>query len=590
MSPKQPSSTADHGSSTSSENVEDKTRNDARDDSGNDQWWRGGVIYQIYPRSFRDRNGDGIGDLPGITEKLEYIARLGVDAVWISPFFKSPMKDFGYDVSDYRDVDPIFGTLADFDALVARADELGLRVLIDQVLSHSSDQHAWFRDSRSARDSEKSQWYVWADPKPDGTPPNNWLAYFGGSAWEWDSRREQYYFHQFLASQPDLNFHDPEVTAQLLDDVEFWLKRGVSGFRLDTVNFFTHDPELRDNPGRDPRDPPRFDVAPNNPYAYQTHLHDKNRPENVAFLKRLRELLDRYPGSTTVGEIGSEDAPRVMAEYTSGSDKLHMAYAFELLTPHFTAGHIREVIETMDAAIGDGWVCWSLSNHDVARVLTRWGGPDASPGMAKVLLAMLLSLRGSVCLYQGEELGLPEAEVPYDRLQDPYGVRFWPEIKGRDGCRTPMPWTDAPGAGFSSARETAGGGVEPWLPIPDTHRELSVARQEADPTSVLATCRKLLSWRREIAALRLGSIAVLDVPEPALAWVREHDGDRVLAVFNLAAEPASLPNSVIRSGGFELAGSEPLTGHGFDLAEVSDSSLELSGYGVYFCRERRASS
>ncbi len=291
----------------------------------NNEWWRGGVIYQIYPRSYQDSNGDGVGDLPGITARLEHVAQLGADGIWLSPFFKSPMKDFGYDVSDYRDVDPMFGTLDDFRALVARAHELGLKVMIDQVLSHTSDQHPWFKESRSSRDNPKADWYVWADAKDDGNPPNNWLSIFGGSSWQWDTGRLQYYMHNFLSSQPDLNFHHPDVQQALLDDVRFWLELGVDGYRLDTANFYFHDRELRSNPGRgQPRaDDPAVDAV--NPYGWQRHLYDKSQPENLEFLRRLRALLDEYPHTTMVGEIGDDDGLGRMAEYTSGGDKLHMA-------------------------------------------------------------------------------------------------------------------------------------------------------------------------------------------------------------------------------------------------------------------------
>ena len=305
----------------------------------NNGWWRGGVIYQIYPRSYQDSNGDGIGDLPGITQRLDHIAALGADGIWLSPFFKSPMKDFGYDVSDYCDVDPMFGTLNDFKALVARAHALGLKVMIDQVLSHCSDQHPWFVESRASRDNPKADWFVWADAKADGTPPNNWLSIFGGSAWQWDTRRCQYYLHNFLTSQPDLNFHNPAVQDALLDTVKFWLDLGVDGYRLDTANFYFHDAQLRDNPGEGAPDPSKPDPAvnPYNPYAWQRHLYDKSRPENLPFLQRLRALLDQYPDTTMVGEIGDDDGLARVAEYTAGGDKLHMAYCFDLLGPHHDA-------------------------------------------------------------------------------------------------------------------------------------------------------------------------------------------------------------------------------------------------------------
>lgn len=534
-------------------------------------WWRGAIIYQVYPRSFLDTNGDGVGDLAGITARLEYIASLGVDAVWISPFLASPMKDFGYDVSDYRRVDPLFGDNGDFDELLAKAHSLGLAVLMDQVLSHTSDQHPWFQDSRRSRDSDKADWYVWADPRPDGTPPNNWLSLFGGSAWQWEPQRRQYYLHNFLASQPDLNFHNPEVRAQLLDDVRFWLDKGVDGFRLDTVNFYTHDPLLRDNPPMEERGERADGVPWSNPYAYQRHLYDKTQPENLDFIRELRALLDQYPGRTTIGEIGADDSLAVMAEYTQGGDKLHMAYTFDLMNERFSAAHVREVIERSVRALGDGWPCWSVGNHDIKRVLSRWGGDDPPASLAKVVLAMLTSLRGSVCIYQGEELGLLEAEVPRERLRDPYGIEFWPVFKGRDGCRTPMPWTpEPPHGGFSPC--------EPWLPVPDHHRERAVSVQESDVDSVLHAYRSFLRFRAGLPALRTGDIHFLDTPEPVLAFIKENGEERVLAVFNLGAEPASttLPRPVLEQIGAAL------DDHGIARGQVRGEMLDLPGHGVYF--------
>jgi alpha-glucosidase len=539
-------------------------------------WWRGGTIYQIYPRSFSDHSGDGIGDLPGIISRLDYIARLGVEAIWLSPFFRSPMKDFGYDVSDYRDVDPMFGTLDDFDRLVEEAHARGIAVLIDQVLSHSSDQHPWFEESRSSRDNARADWYVWADPKPDGAPPNNWMSVFGGVAWEWEPRRQQYYLHNFLVSQPDLNFHNPAVRRQLLDEVTFWLERGVDGFRLDTVNFYFHDRELRDNPPRS-RVASAGDVMPSiYPYAYQRHVYDRNRPESLVFLRELRALLDRYPGSTTVGEIGGDDPLPLMAEYTAGGDKLHMAYTFSLLTEKCSVGHIRHVIADIEGQIGDGWPCWSMGNHDTPRVMSRWGrqlGSEHSAELARVLVALLGSLRGSVCIYQGEELGLTEVAVPRDKLQDPFGIALWPAYPGRDGCRTAMPWTQGGEyAGFSTH--------EPWLavPIPGAHRERAVDVQEAAPGSVLHAYQRFLAWRRDQPALRLGAIELVDAPasgpDDVLVFFRVHEGERIVAAFNLSPEP----RTVAIPGG----PGTPLTGHGFAAARLEKAGIELPGFGAYF--------
>lgn len=393
-------------------------------------WWREAIIYQVYPRSFLDTNGDGVGDLPGITAKLDYIAGLGVDIVWISPFFKSPMKDFGYDVSDYCDVDPLFGTLADFDQLVAKAHDLGLKIMIDQVLSHTAEEHPWFAESRKNRDNPKADWYVWSDPRPDGNPPNNWLSVFGGSSWQWDSRRKQYFLHNFLASQPDMNFHHPEVQQAHLDNLRFWLERGVDGFRMDACNFHFHDRELRSNPPALTRD--TATVTDVNPYGMQSHVHDKTQPENIDYLKRIRTLLNEYD-AIAIGEVGADDALAVMADYTADGDKLHLAYSFNLLTSEFSAAHIRNEVEQFESRVRGGWASWSVGNHDVMRVMSRWGGDKPTPALAKVVLAMQLSLKGTPCLYQGDELALTEADVPFELLQDPYGITFWPEFKGRDG-------------------------------------------------------------------------------------------------------------------------------------------------------------
>ncbi|MCR5867405.1 alpha-glucosidase [Aquincola sp. J276] len=519
-------------------------------------WWRGGVIYQVYPRSFADHDGDGVGDLPGIIDRLSYIADLGVDAIWISPFFRSPMKDFGYDISDYRDVDPMFGTLADFDRLVEQAHALGLKVVIDQVLSHTSDESAWFRESRASRHNDKADWYVWADPRPDGTPPNNWLSVFGGSAWQWEARRRQYYLHNFLISQPDLNFHCEAVQRQLLDDVRFWLDRGVDGFRFDACNFHFHDRQLRDNPPAEVRD--TKSVQASNPYGMQRHLHDKTQPENLDFLRKLRALLDEY-GAASLGEVGCDNTLATMAAYTSGGDKLHMAYGFNLLTTDSSAGYIRGQVDELEQALTDGWPCWSVGNHDVMRVRSRWGGPDAPPHYNKLAMAVLLSLRGSACWYQGDELGLPEADVAYERLRDPYGLAFWPEFKGRDGCRTPMPWVHSlPDAGFSRVPAHA-----PWLPVPAEHSALAVDLNNDDPDSVLNFSRRFLAWRRQQPALLDGEMRFLPAPEPVLAIERRStDGSqRVLAVFNLGREPVQLALAEAPAG-------RALTGHGFGPAQT----------------------
>jgi alpha-glucosidase len=534
-------------------------------------WWRGAVIYQIYPRSYQDSNGDGIGDLRGIIDRLPHIASLGADAVWISPFFKSPMKDFGYDISDYLDIDPMFGTLADFDAMIAEAHRLGLKVMIDGVISHTSDLHAWFKESRTSRDNPRADWYVWADAKPDGSPPNNWLSIFGGSAWQWDTRRMQYYLHNFLAEQPDLNFHNRDVQDALLDVTRFWLDRGVDGFRLDTINFYFHSAGLEDNPALPPEQRNDQTAPAVNPYNFQDHIYDKSRPENLEFLARFRAVLDEYPAAAAVGEVGdSQRGLEVVASYTAGGDKVQMCYAFDFLAPEkISAAKVRTVLEDFGKAASDGWSCWAFSNHDVVRHASRWGMGEADrTAYLKVISALLMSLRGSVCIYQGEELGLTEASLAFEDLQDPYGIRFWPEFKGRDGCRTPMVWNkDAANGGFSTAK--------PWLPVPADHLAQAVDTQEGDAASLLEHYRRFLAFRRSHPALAKGEIAFLKAEDDVVAFTRREGNEEVVCVFNLGSAPAN-----IDLGG---RGLQPLPGHGLD-GNANAGAVRLGGYGAWFGR------
>jgi alpha-glucosidase len=491
---------------------------------GSPPWWRGAVIYQIYPRSFYDSNGDGIGDLAGITGKLDYVASLGVDAIWLSPFFASPMKDFGYDISDYKAVDPIFGTLEDFDRLIARAHDLDLRVVIDQVYAHTSDAHPWFRQSRASRQNDKNDWYVWADPQPDGTPPNNWLSVFYGPSWTWDARRGQYYMHNFLPSQPNLNVHNSLVQDALFDVARFWLQRGVDGFRLDAINFAMHDPELTDNP-------PVVDVSTPRirPFDFQRHLHNQSQPELVPFLERLSQVVRGFGADRfTVAEVGGEQALAEMKLFTAGSERLNTSYGFDFLSASLlSTALIRDTISEWTGANGEGWPSWAFSNHDVPRVVTRWGDGRTNDDWARLFLALLMSLRGNVFLYQGEELGLPQAHIPFANLRDPEAIANWPLTQGRDGARTPMPWSESlPHAGFSSA--------DPWLPIPDEHARQAVAKQNSDANSVLMITRELIELRRSITALRTGTFRVIDLPPPLLGFERKDTQGSVRCFFNLS--------------------------------------------------------
>ncbi|HZV84048.1 MAG TPA: alpha-amylase family glycosyl hydrolase [Brevundimonas sp.] len=490
------------------------------------EWWRGGVIYQVYPRSFLDTNGDGVGDLPGVTARLDHIASLGVDGVWLSPFFTSPMKDFGYDVADYCDVDPVFGTLSDFDALVARAHALGLKIIIDLVFAHTSDQHAWFAESRRSRTGEMADWYVWADARPDGSPPSNWQSVFAGPAWTWDARRGQYYMHNFLPEQPQLNLHRPEVQDALLEVVRFWLERGVDGFRLDAINFAMHDPALTDNPALPPGG------KRTRPFDFQDKLYNQSHPAIVDFLARLRLLTDSHGGAFTVAEVVGERAEAEMKAFTAGDHRLNSAYGFlYLYAPALRAALVREGAAAWDGREGQGWPSWTFSNHDAPRAASRWAEGRDPRAFAEVALLLLMTLRGNAFIYQGEELALPQANVPFERLVDPEAIANWPLTLGRDGARTPMPWrADRPFAGFSTA--------EPWLPVDPRHVALSVERQEQDTASMLHATRRLVALRKSHPALMRGEMRLLDSLGEVLCFERVLDSSRLLCAFNLGHDPA----------------------------------------------------
>jgi alpha-glucosidase len=533
------------------------------------EWWRGAIIYQIYPRSFFDANGDGTGDIPGINAKLDYIQALGVDAIWISPFYKSPMRDFGYDVADYRTVDPIFGTNADFGVLIAGAHERGIKIIIDLVLPHTSDEHPWFKESRQSRDNPKADWYVWADPKPDGTPPNNWLSVFGGSAWQWDSRRQQYYLHHFLRSQPNLNWYHRPVVDAMFAEARFWLEAGVDGFRLDAITSLVHDHDLRDNPARPVGSRPLLFADSNNPFSWQESIYTRDQPRTLELLAELRTLVDQYDDRYLIGEIADVDMITVSAKYTRTGKHLHSCYNFELMQLVFSCAFLRGVIAKTESVLGEGWTTWAMSNHDNIRVVSRFGrlGQLSGDGhsLAKLLLGVLLSLRGGACIYQGEELGLPQAEVPFEDLQDPYGIEFWPDFKGRDGCRTPMPWTsNLPNAGFSNTK--------PWLPVPAEHQALSVDRQEKDPTSALQFADQFLHWRKQHPALLRGTLELVTSTDPVLAFERVWEEDRILCVFNLSNKEASVTVAESWQG---------LEGHGFQ-AKRAGTNLWLPAFGAGF--------
>lgn len=504
-----------------------------------DSWWKCGVIYQIYPRSFQDSNGNGIGDICGIKQRLDYLQALGVTAIWVSPFFKSPMKDFGYDVEDHRAVDPLFGTIEHFDALIEQAHQRGIRVMIDLVLSHTADTHPWFESARAGQGNEWEECFVWADPKENGDPPNNWLSIFGGSSWTFEPRRGQYYLHNFLSSQPDLNFHCPTVQKEALGIARWWLERGVDGFRLDTVNFYFHDRKLRDNPRA--LQPDEQVVSADNPYSRQDHLYDKNRPQVGDFLTELGTLLAEYPGAIALGEVGatSERALELMQQYQQPG-RLKLSYTFDLLSPQFSAEHFRSIL-AHDAKVGDDvWRCLAFSNHDVRRTATRLNlSGSNTESIASIAMALLLSLRGTPCIYQGEELGLTEADIGFDQLVDPYGKAFWPTFKGRDGCRTPMPWNhELPHAGFTKADQT------PWLPIPDEHLKRAADLQTGPAAtgvsrSLFHQTRSLIALHRTRRGFHSDRLQVLESPDDLLVFERGEGDHRVLCVFNLSDSPVA---------------------------------------------------
>lgn len=484
-------------------------------------WWRGATIYQIYPRSFADSNGDGIGDLPGITTHLDHVASLGVDAIWLSPFFTSPMRDFGYDVADYCDVDPIFGTLADFDALVARAHVLGLKVIIDQVYSHTSDDHGWFSESRADRTNRHADWYVWADAKPDGSPPNNWQSVFGGPAWTWDARRGQYYMHNFLASQPQLNCHNPAVQDALIAVARFWLDRGVDGFRVDAINFSMHDPALTDNP-------PAADGTGKRtrPFDFQQHVHNQSHPGIPVFLERLRAMFDGYGAVFSVAEVGGADPEAEMKAFTADDRRLSSAYGFnylyaDALTPALVADTVRE----WPGADGEGWPSWAFENHDAPRAISRWAAGRDRDAFARFKMLLLLCLRGNAFIYQGEELGLTQVDIPFEDLKDPEAIANWPLTLSRDGARTPMPWiADAAHAGFSTQR--------PWLPLGPDHHDLAVDRQNGDNGSLLNFTRGALALRQANPALAHGDMAITVCRPDLLVFERSTPAQQLLCLFN----------------------------------------------------------
>jgi alpha-glucosidase len=484
-------------------------------------WWQRGVIYEIYPRSFMDQSGDGVGDLAGIASRLDYLAWIGVDAIWIAPVFPSPMADFGYDVADYTGIDPLFGTLADFDALVAEAHARGLKVILDFVPNHTSDWHPWFLDSRAARDNPKRDWYIWRDPAPDGGPPNNWLSVFGGSAWQLDEATGQYYYHAFLKEQPDLNWRNRQVREAMYDVLRFWLERGVDGFRVDVIWHLIKDAELRDNPPN-----PDFQVG-DHPHSELLAIHSTDQPEVHEVVAEMRKVVDEYDDRVLIGEIYLP-AERLVRYYGESLEGAHLPFNFQLILAPWDARHIDELIREYEALLPEGaWPNWVLGNHDKPRVATRIGLPQA-----RVAAMLLLTLRGTPTLYYGDELGMEDVPIPPELQRDPSEFTAGKPGFGRDGARTPMQWDAGENAGFSEA--------EPWLPVADNYAVVNVAAERRDPHSFLSLYRRLLQLRREHRALTVGDYEPLTAEGDLLAYRRRLGDEQLLVALNLGSDPQLL--------------------------------------------------
>ncbi len=503
--------------------------------SSTHEWWQRGVIYQIYPRSFQDSNGDGVGDLQGIRSRLDYLEWLGIDAIWISPIYPSPMADFGYDVSNYVDIDPLFGTLAEFDELLADVHRRGLKLILDFVPNHTSDQHPWFLESRSSRDNPKRDWYIWKDPAPDGGPPNNWLSNFGGSAWTYDEHTGQYYYHAFLKEQPDLNWRNPEVQEAMMDVLRFWLDRGVDGFRVDVIWHIVKDEEFRDNP-------PNTEYAPGQPPHHQVlATYSTDRPEIHDIIARMRSLVDEYDDRMIVGEIYLP-VERLVTYYGAHGSGVHLPFNFQLINLPWDARTIERAVDNYEAALPPyGWPNWVLGNHDQPRIATRVG-----PAQARVAAMMLLTLRGTPTLYYGDEIGMRNVPIPPDMVQDPYEKNNPGLGLGRDPERTPMQWSAEPNAGFTTGK--------PWLPVSEDYPNVNVEKLRDDPHSILTLYRRLLALRRAEPALSVGSYRSVPAEGDIFAYLRMRKDQQFLIVLNMGPHPREFaPEAPIVHGQIALS-------------------------------------
>ena len=524
-------------------------------------WWQRATIYQIYPRSFKDSNGDGIGDLKGILEKLDYLVELGIQAIWLSPFYPSPMADFGYDVADYCNVDPLFGDLAAFDALLMAAHKRNLKLIIDWVPNHTSDQHPWFIEARSSRNASKRDWYIWRDPRPDGSAPNNWGSFFGGPAWTLDPTTGQYYLHQFVKEQPELNWRNPELRAAMLDTLRFWLKRGVDGFRMDVIGLIVKDEQLRDNPP-DPNASPNLPA--NDLSGRQIHVYTEDQPEVHEIIRAIRKVLDEYDDRCGIGELFGE-LPRWLRYYGETGDELQLPFNFRLIYQPWQPAAIRRSVDEMEAALpGFAWPNYVLGNHDQPRLASRLGGQ----AQARLAAMLLLTLRGTPTLYYGDEIGLENGVIPPEKIQDPQGKNLGP-ARTRDVARTPMQWNTAPFAGFSTA--------EPWLPASADYATRNVESQSRDPKSILNLYRHLLKLRKNIPALNRGDYAPLDLGvSDCYGYVRASAGSNCIILLNFSSEPRQVTLPGGRRGRIVLSTS--LDRPGVRLRNETPNGLTLRGF------------
>ena len=501
------------------------------EDARHKEWWQHAVFYEVYPRSFADSNGDGIGDLNGITSKLDYLKDLGVDVIWITPCFPSPQVDFGYDVSDYVNIDPMYGTLEDFDRLVSESKKRNIRVILDFVVNHTSDQHPWFLDSKSSRTSAHRDWYIWRDGKGPGQSPNNWLSTFGSPAWKYDPTTKQYYYHYFYPEQPDLNWRNPDVEKAMFDFTRFWYKRGVAGFRLDAVDTMYEDPELRDDPvlpGKDKFGRPKLEEK-----------YNKRLPEVHQALQRLRKVADEY-GAVLIGETWTEDVKQLESYHGDRGNELQLPMDLMLTNLPFSAKAFREHINAVDAA--RGWPTYVITNHDIRRSYSRYGDGIHNDDIAKMMAGFYLTLRGTAIMYYGEEIGMANNDPKRkEDVKDPIGRLGWPTEKGRDGERTPMQWNKSPNAGFTT-------GI-PWLPVPMSYETHNVESEKADPNSILNFYKNVLSLRHTNQALLDGDyVAVNPTDKNVFSYVRRYKGEAVLVVLNMSPNPQKVSFDLSKQG------------------------------------------